>query len=156
MERGFTRLVDFGDATKPRAKSASPKFTTGFTLIEILVVVGIITLLFAAGAFIDSSNFGRELLASERSTLVSVLQKARSRAMNNVGAEEHNVTIDSDNYILDGDEEIDRNENIEITGIDHVTFEQLSGETEDIGDIILSDSIRSKTITVHESGLIEW
>jgi len=128
----------------------------GFTLIEILVVVGMITLLFAAGAFIDSSNFGRELLASERATLVSVLQKARSRAMNNVGAEEHNVTLDSDNYLLDGDETIERNENIEIAGLDDITFEQLSGETEDIGEIILSDGIRSKTITVHGGGLIEW
>ena len=76
--------------------------------------------------------------------------------MNNVEGEEHSVTIDSDSYILDGDETFERNENIEITGLVSVTFKQLSGETDDTGDIILSDGIRSKTITIHGGGLIEW
>jgi type II secretory pathway pseudopilin PulG len=40
---GFTRLVDFGDSTSSRAKSASSKFTTGFTLVETMFAVFILT-----------------------------------------------------------------------------------------------------------------
>ncbi|MFA6076918.1 MAG: prepilin-type N-terminal cleavage/methylation domain-containing protein [Candidatus Paceibacterota bacterium] len=40
---GFTQLVDFGDAISSRTKSASPKFTTGFTLVEVLVAISIFT-----------------------------------------------------------------------------------------------------------------
>lgn len=42
--KGFTHLVDFGDALTlrlKRTKSASPKFTTGFTLVETLVAISI-------------------------------------------------------------------------------------------------------------------
>src|SRR3989344_755955 len=39
--RGFTRLVDLGDAILSRTKSASPKLTTGFTLVETLIAVSI-------------------------------------------------------------------------------------------------------------------
>lgn len=35
----FTRLVDFDDAILSRTKSASSKFTTGFTLVETLVAI---------------------------------------------------------------------------------------------------------------------
>ncbi len=41
LQQGFTPIVDFGNATKSRAKSALPKFTTGFTLIEIIVYVAL-------------------------------------------------------------------------------------------------------------------
>jgi prepilin-type N-terminal cleavage/methylation domain-containing protein len=44
---GFVRLVDFGTApTKSRSSQGSMlKFTTGFTLIEILIVIGIIAII---------------------------------------------------------------------------------------------------------------
>jgi prepilin-type N-terminal cleavage/methylation domain-containing protein len=41
--RGFTRLVDFGEAILSCTKSGSPKFTTGFTLVEVLVAISIFT-----------------------------------------------------------------------------------------------------------------
>ena len=43
-KEGFTPLVDFGDATLSRTKSALPKFTTGFTLVETLVALSIFTM----------------------------------------------------------------------------------------------------------------
>lgn len=43
-KKGFTRLVDFGEAPPVRDKIASPKFTTGFMVVEVLVATSIITI----------------------------------------------------------------------------------------------------------------
>jgi prepilin-type N-terminal cleavage/methylation domain-containing protein len=62
--RGFTRLVDFGDAILSRTKSASPKLTTGFTLVETLVAVSIfsvsvISLISFLGSSIANTNYAK-------------------------------------------------------------------------------------------------
>src|SRR3989344_1744694 len=55
---GFTRLVDFSDAISSRTKSASPKFTTGFMMVEVLIVSSIITVsILAAMAVSQKSIF---------------------------------------------------------------------------------------------------
>lgn len=56
-QKGFTPSVDFGDAKNLRARGASSKFTAGFTLIELMVVVGIISLL--SGIVIASLDVAR-------------------------------------------------------------------------------------------------
>jgi prepilin-type N-terminal cleavage/methylation domain-containing protein len=152
-------------------KSCQPRrLTSGFTLIEILVVVGVLVLIFAIGVFIDSSNLGRETLAREQETLITILHRARSRAMNNIYATSHGIHIGADEYVLfrgasfdpaaATNENIERNGkiNINTAGIDanEVVFQQLSGNTLVMGDIVLNDPIRAKKITIHQSGLIDW
>jgi len=44
---GFTPLVDFSDVISSRTKSASLKFTTGFTLVEIIFTVSIFVVVFS-------------------------------------------------------------------------------------------------------------
>jgi prepilin-type N-terminal cleavage/methylation domain-containing protein len=149
----------------------------GFTLIEILVVIGIIVLLFAAGSFVNIRNINSELLRTERATLVSVLEKARGRAMNNIDAKEHGVHIDpaADEYVLfevlvgsaydpadPGNEEIGRNKNVDVDlsdiGTGDIIFHQLSGEPYDTGEIKLKDTITNTEvkIIIREGGLIDW
>ncbi len=47
--RGFTRLVDFGDAILSRTKSASPKLTTGFTIIETMIAISLFLIIVTVG-----------------------------------------------------------------------------------------------------------
>jgi prepilin-type N-terminal cleavage/methylation domain-containing protein len=138
----------------------------GFTLIEILVVSGVLTLLFFAGSFLDIGSYGRGLISREEELLVSILSKARSRAMNNVYETEHGVHIDSDTYVLfrgssysalnSTNEPLEKNSNISIAGINDIVFKQLSGEAGTSGVITLSDNLGSRTITISKSGLIDW
>jgi prepilin-type N-terminal cleavage/methylation domain-containing protein len=44
FKNGFTRLVDFDDVTLSRIENASSKFTTGFTLVEVLVSIAIFSM----------------------------------------------------------------------------------------------------------------
>ncbi len=67
--------------------------SAGFTLAEIIMVVALVTAVFAVGAFTNVNMFTRQISMSEESALLGVLQKARSRAMNNIGANTHGVYV---------------------------------------------------------------
>ena len=64
-KRGFTQLVDFGDAISSRTEGASPKFTTGFTLVEMLVAISIFSvsilgLMSVLASGIAGANFAKQ------------------------------------------------------------------------------------------------
>lgn len=152
------------------------KNNRGFTLIEILVTMGLVGMLFVAGSFMDISSIGRELVISENTTLVSALQKARSRAMNNIYASPHGVYFGTDEaeYIVfrgasyDSDdvanEHIERNINVVVSAKDdngndfqEIYFEQLSGKPNIVGKITLDDGVQTpRVIDISENGLIAW
>ncbi len=141
----------------------------GFTLIEILVVIGIILLIFGAGSFINFSSYNHTLINTEETTLVSILSKARSQAMNNIDASSHGVYIEADDYVLyDGTnfttgtnkEVMPKNSKTAITtnyGGD-IYFTQLSGEPSGTlpAVINLNDGTNTRTITIKTGGVIDW
>lgn len=154
-------------------KSQVASINKGFTLIEILVVIGLVALVLGIGAVTNVSFYTRELRASEQTTFVAVLEKARSRAMNNIYGSKHGLHIKPESYVLfykfpyndaePTNEAIPRNPNITITSTDtHLTdneviFNQLSGETEDVGIFTMQDtSGKTKTVEIQENGLIIW
>lgn len=76
------------------------KSSAGFTLIEILVVIGIFALLSGLGLFMTLDAFRGTSFRSERDIAVSLLQKARSESMNNIGQSSHGFCFDGANYIV--------------------------------------------------------
>jgi len=139
---------------------------SGFTLIEILVTMGILGIIFAGSHFISLDSYGIKLLETEHASLISILQKARNRSMNNVFESSHGVHIELNEYVIfrklpydpneNTNEHISRNPNISITGINELSFEQLSGEPDITGEIILYDGTRTKRINIIKGGLIDW
>lgn len=169
-KRGFTPLVDFDDtSSKTKSVYTSPKFTTGFTLVEILVTLAILTTILAIGAFANINLFRTEQILKEETILVSTLQKARNRAMNNVDQSQHGVHLEdgSDFYIIfkgniynpndSSNEKIPRENKVELSELDNIVFEQLSGNTANDGNITLTDTGgKTRNIEISPNGLIKW
>lgn len=144
------------------------RLARGLTLIEVIIVISLISFVVLLSSLVDINYYRRELSASEVSILISALQKARGRAMNNIGATAHGVYLDdSDAYVIfrgnsfdpdaDDNEYVPKNPNLALAGdFDEVYFEQLSGEPNEVGNITLSDGALSKTVSLHFGGLIDW
>ena len=142
----------------------------GFSLIEILVVMSIIGAIMSLGLLFDFNSFRGYYFRSERSTIVSVLERARSRSMNNYFGSTHGVCFISPNYIIfkgnscntgnPDNELIPANQNI-FTSSDFATtfptlvFSQLAGTTTG-GTIHLTDGLRSGDIIINNEGAINW
>lgn len=140
----------------------------GFTIIEILIVLGLIALLAGVGAVIGFDAVGRATAAGERDILVSLLVSARTKAMANVGEIEHGVYISPTEFILfDGasygssdpatHRPVDRTGAVSVTGDTEVVFSQLSGGVA-AGDrsITLTDGASDAVIDINSAGRIEW
>lgn len=63
----------------------------GFTMIEVLIAVALLAIIFSLGLFISFDFYKSYSARSERDTIVSILQKARSLSMNNVSQTGHRV-----------------------------------------------------------------
>ena len=148
------------------------KTKSGFTLIEVLITMGIIILLATLGLFVAADQYKSYALSSDRNTVVSMLQKARNRSMNNINESEHGFTIDSNsNYVLfqtpanmgysgrnvNYDEIVPRSPAVTVTGLpsSEVIFKQLSGNTSAM-TLTLQNDTNALTITVNATGQIDW
>ncbi|MBM3261542.1 prepilin-type N-terminal cleavage/methylation domain-containing protein [Candidatus Kaiserbacteria bacterium] len=146
----------------------------GFTLIEILLVVGILVLLFAIGLFMSMDVYRSYSRRSERDTVVAILQRARSRAMANINQSVWGVCMQGDGYRIfkgttysaDGvTETIEGNPSVIITDTSAtqrfacadggIVFAQLSGDTTDQMITVVQAGIAS-TISTNVLGRIDW
>src|SRR3989344_1363949 len=133
----------------------------GMTLIEILLVVGILGLILAFGMTVNFSAFTTGTLQGEESKIVSALERARSHAMANMNQTTYGVCYNVGNYVIfqgdtcpgTGSELISANTNIaEHSGTVYPTFvfDQLSGnEITSEDTIIIEDDIKTETITIN-------
>lgn len=162
------------------SRSISIPDNRGFTLIESLVVIGIFILIMGVGGVIGFNAYKGYLFRSERSTAISVLERARSRAMANYYETAHGVKYDdsdpsSPKYILfrvpfvsgaSSNEIIQSNPNADVAGFDTIIFEQLTGKVAVSGssgscnsgekEIKITESDRSSSICLNAQGRINW
>ncbi len=159
-------------ASRNHSPHTSTKAVPAFTLIEILVVVGLLVVIGAFTAAIGYDSYRVGALHGEEHTLTSVLQKARAEALNNIGQSPHGVAIfptthPSSYVAFEGadyasadhalDEIIDSTYPVTIaTPPAEVVFEQLSGESNYSGVITITDPVRgiSATIFLNSEGRI--
>src|SRR5690348_2888046 len=162
-------------AHKVKIFSRSP----GFTLIEILVVLTIFIFLAGLGLFLSLDSYRGSSFRSERDTAVSMLQKARSQAMNNiclggscVNGLAHGVHFTASQYVIfqggiynSGDttnQATPVNNSVTITDASgnppaDIIFNQLDGSTSSAATVRVSDNQgHSSDILVNTEGQISW
>ncbi len=158
--------------------SISGKGKSGFTLIEILIVMSLLIAVGFVLAFADFDIWRGYNFRGECDLVISILQKARSQSINNIclgtsctDGKPHGVYIQSNKYtIFQGndwnnrddvfDEDYEASSNINSAGstITEVVFSQLSGDVSVEGEIVLNEinGFRSRTIYINNEGRISW
>ncbi len=66
------------------AKDIKNNKNDGFTLVEILVVMGILAIIASLGLFFSMENYRSSSFRNERDLLVSALEHSRAQSVNNV------------------------------------------------------------------------
>lgn len=147
--------------------------TAGFTILEMLVAIGVVTMLGGALTFVDLNNYRGDAFRSERDTLVTSLQTARADALNNIRQERHGVAIHPDGYdgyvVFEGDSyasstlrtEVPASYGVNLTAgtPSEIIFDQLSGNANYANaNIVMVDPDRhaTTTITINHEGAIMW
>lgn len=155
-----------------RACAHSPR---GFTLMEMLIVIGLVLVIASAPLFIDLTNYRMDAFRAERGVIVTLLQKARADALNNIHEEPHGVAFfpadhphsyvvfEGPSYAASAEasrEVTDMNYQIVFgpSSPPEIVFAQLDASTGFSGDVVIADTQRAATttITVNPEGGISW
>lgn len=148
----------------------------GFTLIEILVVMAILTVIISFGLLISFDTYKSYSFSAEKSNLVTILQKARNQSQDNINQTRHGVHFEVNplTYTLfEGSDYATSTKRIEIPVSYAVSitapalpfdviFDQLSGScvttncTTKPLNITLSSNGKFHTISVNSEGKIDW
>lgn len=153
------------------------KISRGFSLIEILVVIGLLTIVGGFGAVVSLDGLGSSYFTNDKDSVITVLQKARSRAVSNMcfggctDGSAHGVHFDhgTNTYILfqgteysasdPHNETATLNPGTTLAGVTDVVFEKLSGSasTSPGSSLTITDSAgRTTQIDFNLEGRISW
>ena len=143
---------------------------SGFTLVETVITLGIISLLVGLGMFFSFGFYESYLLETEKNVLASLLRKARAQSLNNLNQAKHGVYLDllANRYLVfEGDSYASRNQaldevvyqgskTIQISGSQEVIFEQLTGNLSQNQEIILQNQKQAISIIINQQGGINY
>lgn len=146
----------------------------GFSLIEILISIGILAALSLIGVWYLSSATKGEALSKDGQGLIALLSEARSLAISSKDASRYGVHIEEfqavlfkgDLYSSTSPDNVEYNFNQAVHVLSHslegdgddVIFSRLTGEVANFGVVVLAlrnDSFSSTTITIKNTGVIE-
>lgn len=151
--------------------SAGRKTVRGFTLIEVLITLAVLSIIATLGLFATHDLYRGTSVQEERDTLVSLLTRARSHSMTNLSALPHGLCCDdtSESYIVFRgtyalsavEETAPKGKSVTLSGLpacgsgDEIFFTQLSGKAAPTS-ITISQDGNTSTIDVNEQGTILW
>ncbi len=142
------------------------KTKRGFTLIEILITIAITSIILGAGLLITTGAYQGAILQDQFNLFLSLLEKVRNEAVNNVDNEPHGIRVEEDRYVLFGgsyydpvdleNEIVIRADHIPLIGPTEIIFQNLSGETASDTQFLLSLNGAQRKISVDKSGRLNW
>jgi len=151
-----------------KLKTHNLKPNSGFTVLEIMIVVVMITAIASLGLTVGYDVYRSGTLSAERDIIVSSMQKARNFAITNVGESDHGIYLEDDKHTIfrgssyatrdmSYDLEIVNSPRITSSGELEFVFEQLSGDGLMTGTTTITDDRGiSRSISINEEGRINW
>ncbi len=151
------------DYNRNSLNKKSQKFLTGFTLIEILLVIIILAVLAGSAIPISINFYKTQQLDTHAKGVVQALRRAQLKAMSIESDSIFGVYLTDDNYILfkgssfdirdiSYDEVFDLPQIITVSGIQEITFSKFEGMPNTIGNIILNNNGNTRTISINKMG----
>lgn len=138
----------------------------GFTIAEILIAMVIMGSIASLGLFFGLDAYRFTTVRTERDTVVGILQRARSEAMNNLGQKSHGVHVGTAEYSLfagdffnpsdENNVDLPIGSGITVSGLTDIVFTQLSGAARTVGSLTLNDGNTSAAIFINSIGGINW
>lgn len=143
------------------------KYCRGFTLLEIIVVMGIFGLLATISTSVYSSFKAHENLEISAVTVVEAIRYAQLNSQVGKGDSSWGVKISSDSIsIFEGssyvsrenssDQSLDFTGGVLASGLSEIVFNKVTGSTIDTGTIVLTNSYGDKNITINEKGTLTY
>ena len=134
----------------------------GFTLVEFVVVIAVIAILAAATAPFYRSFYLAQQFESTADELVANLRRAQARAMASEQDSAWGVRWETGSYVIYAaddasyDEDVNYSDQVTISAVSDIEFNQLTGTTSDSGTITLTMSAldQSTSININAQGLI--
>ncbi len=140
---------------------------TGLTLTEVLIVIGVLTVIFGFMVSIGSNFYSNQSLTAERDSVVSLLRHARTKAMSNINQSDHGLSVATTTYTVfegssyasrnqDFDEMFPRSGSVTIAGPSEVVFTAIEGNSSASGTISISYDQGQVNIPINYEGEISW
>ena len=146
------------------AKAFLANHMRGFTVFEILIVMGIFTIMVGIAAPTQLGFYLNYQFDSETDLLTALLHQARNLSMVNYNEASHGLYVLSDQFVVfegdsyaarvqANDKKYPRNTDVAVSGATEIVFTSLSGATAST-TFNLNDTRKSRDIFVNPEGLI--
>ena len=139
----------------------------GFTLIELIIVIALAVIIFSFTVGVGSDFYLSQSLIAERDSVVSLLRRARIKAMNNTRQSNQGLFIAAGEYVIfegdtyagrsvDFDEVFPRAGRVQISGPSEIVFNSSEGSSSASGTISIVSGAGTAKILVNSEGRISW
>lgn len=138
----------------------------GFTILELMLVVGMLIVIFSLGFPIAFDFYKNYQLRAEGDKFISLLETTRNSSMINLNQLPHGIYRDNDNFIIfegnsfaarnqSQDQNFPRAKTISVAGPNEIIFNSLSGQA-DSSAFVFNNGIKSFNVYVNQEGQINW
>ena len=142
----------------------------GFTLIEFVIVLGVLVLIIALGLPVGFESYRNYLLNYEARNLVSVLRRAETLSITQAHSTSYGVALITDKFVIfqgpsyalrnhSFDESYDKSSAINVTTtppISEMSFAPISGLPNATATFVLSNEVNALSVELNAQGVVSW